>query len=98
MGEVDRSKREITKILTGKEPPPLAPGEPLANDILRGAPEISAFTGLSASQVYHYAPRLKLRRLAKVVRGRVTHNDEPRAAAGGLRGSGLPMRADRPPR
>ena len=56
------SKREITKKLTGRElPPPVS----LADDLLEGAEEISAYSGLPVSTVYNKSAALGLRRLLK---------------------------------
>lgn len=57
------SKRKIRELLTGEKLPPPAPGEPLADDLLDGASEISAFTGKPASWVYHNRAKLGLRTL-----------------------------------
>jgi hypothetical protein len=59
------SKRKIRELLTGEKLPPPAPGEPLANDLLDGATEISAFTGKPASWVYHNRDKLGLRTLGE---------------------------------
>jgi hypothetical protein len=57
------SKRKIREVLTGEVLPPLASGEPVADDLLDGAAEISAYSGLSPSTVYNNAPALGFRRL-----------------------------------